>query len=473
MSFIGRSEEIALLRQRDWRNRGLLTAIYGRRRVGKTSLIEEAFKDDVLWKFEGVEGAKSALQIDYFLEQLSMYAQQDGSEHLSAKNWKECFQLLNAAIAKFTEQSSDRKLVVFLDEFQWLCSMRSSLVSEFKFFWDNYYQKHANTMFVICGSISSFIVKKVIQSQALYGRIDLEINLQPLTAAETRDFFSASRPDDELLQTQMILGGIPQYLQQLNPKWTLIQNLNEQAFRSNGYFFQEYERLFISHFSKNQLFKLILIRLAQGSCSGKDIAKAINRDVGGTLTQLLEELVLAGFVDRYYPVGKGTNSRLLRYRLNDEYLHFYFSQIKPNAPKILSGAVNYAYLSNQRSFQQWLGYAFERYCLKNAHQIADILRFSGVSYQFGSWFQRADADSGSQVDLVFARADKMLSVCEIKFVQKPQIKKWQEEMAAKVESLQKAFPGHGAESVLILGQGGRSEAAENAFDHVIYHQALV
>lgn len=471
MGFIGRSEEIALLRQKDWRDRALLATIYGRRRVGKTSLIEEAFKEDVLWKFEGVEGAKSTLQIDYFLEQLMMFTQQ--SETLTAKSWKDCFQLLNQAIEEFRKQTPDRKLVVFLDEFQWLCSMRSNLVSEFKFFWDNYYQKHVDTMFVICGSISSFIVKKVIQSQALYGRIDLEINLKPLDASETRDFFSDSRPSDELLKTQLVLGGVPQYLQQLNPKWTLIQNLNEQAFRSNGYFFQEYERLFISHFSKNPLFKTILTRLAKSPCSGKQIAQAIQRDVGGTLTQLLEELVLAGFVDRYFPVGKSTNSRLLRYRLSDEYLHFYFSQIKPNAAKILSGSVNYAYLSNQRSFQQWLGYAFERFCLKNADRIADILRFSGVSYQYGSWFQRSDADSGAQVDLVYVRADKMLSVCELKYVEKLQVKKWQQEMQVKVQSLKKAFPSHGVESVLILGQGNQSEAAENAFDHVIYHEALV
>lgn len=471
MPFIGRTAEIELLREANWRDRGKLVALYGRRRVGKTALVDEAFSQDVVWKFEGIENAKSRLQISLFVEQLTLYT---GDPLKTASNWNECFRHLEDALQKHCAANRGKRIVVFFDEFQWMCSMRPTLVSEFKFFWDNDFQNHREAVFVICGSISSFIVKKVVQSKALYGRVDLELHLKPLGARESRAFFHDDRPRNELLELQMLFGGIPQYLVELHPKRSLAQNLNELAFKPSGYFFQEFDRLFLSHFASNPYYKRILMRLAAGPCSSIDLAKVAGGSTGGALTSLLEELELAGFIERSSPLGKARNSKLVRYRLLDEYLHFYFALIQPNAPKILSGAVKYPNITETREYTQWLGYAFERFCGRNAAVIADRLKFAGINYEAGAWFRRADhaSHAGVQVDLAFLRADKMISVCELKYVQQLLPKKWAAEMEVKKEALRAAFPGYGTESVLIVGKGS-TDPAESWFDHVIEGESLL
>jgi len=465
MLFVGREYELDLLREPNWRDHAKLAVLYGRRRVGKTALVEEAFAGDLVWKFEGVENAKASLQIALFLEQLSHYT---GEQVGGASSWSDCFRLLDAALVEQFEVEPSRRLVVFFDEFQWMCSMRSTLVSEFKFFWDNYFRKHQAALFILCGSISSFIVRRVVQSKALYGRVDLELHLKPLSSRESASFFPEDRPEEERLQAHLLFGGIPQYLIELNPKRSLIQNINESAFRPSGYFFQEFDRLFLSHFATNPRYKKILERLASGPAGSAALAKAVGASTGGSLTRLLEELELAGFIERYSPLAKPRNSRLVRYRLLDEYLHLYFALILPNARRILAGSVNYAQITQTPAFGQWLGLAFERFCLRNAVLLADHLRFSGIAYEFGAWFRRGDSSTsapGAQVDLAFLRADKMITACEMKYAARPRPKEWALKMEARKAALQDAFPGYGLETVLVLGKG--SIESTPWFDHVV------
>ena len=95
------------------------------------------------------------------------------------------------------------------------------------------------------------MIKKVVKSNALYGRIDLEINLQPFSFFETHLFYNKKKLYNEVMDIYLTLGGIPQYLLEINPDKSFIQNLKDMAFSPNGYFFREYQRLFISHFSNN------------------------------------------------------------------------------------------------------------------------------------------------------------------------------------------------------------------------------
>lgn len=405
--FIGRKNELRLLKKANWRDKAQLIVVYGRRRVGKTALVEKAYESDKMWKFEGIEGVGTKKQIQHFLFLLS---QNSGIEDIKKKEintWQEAFLLLNECIGS-------QKLIIFFDEFQWLSSMRKQCVAAFKWCWDNYLSKHKNCKFILCGSISSFIIKHVIKSTALYGRVDVEINLKPFSISEVSSFFKNRYNKQEIIDIYMTFGGIPQYLLELETDKSYIQNLNQLAFAPNGYFYQEYQRLFISHFSHNLQYERILSSLSnKNGQSVKQSASSVNIKTGGTFTKLLSDLELAGFIERYTPVDKQNNSKLVRFRIYDEFLNFYFTFIKKHKKEIEEETVAAYELLTGNTFKQWQGYAFEKLCRKHAKSIAKILEFSGIRYKFGSWFRLNDSNK-IQIDLLFIRADNVLTLCETK-----------------------------------------------------------
>lgn len=466
--FLGRDREIKLLQEENWRPHAPLIVVYGRRRVGKTALVEHAYRDRILWKFEGLEGESAKRQIQNFISGLATYTQKPPLKDGSYKDWHDVFRL-------FSKELEGKKLVVFLDEFQWLAEMNLGFVSLFKYFWDNHFKKNKNIRFVLCGSISSFMVKRVLRSKALYGRVDLEIHLKPLSLPETRLFFESkkfhgalARSVDEILQIHMILGGIPQYLEELNPRLSFIQNLNEYALSPQGYFFQEYRRLFISHFADSPVFEKILLHLSQKTDVAEGIAKACEISTGGSLSQKLFDLELAEFVRRETPIHKGARSKLVRYRIEDEYLHFYYRFLLPHVSEILSGKISMISLMQNRNYQQWQGYAFERLCLKHAEGIARYLQFGGVQYKYGPWFQRgAKTLKGAQIDLLFERADNVLTVCEIKYVNQL-TSRVIEDFQTKLNALSLEYPSYAKQKILILGKKiTLSAAIKQFFDHIL------
>jgi len=442
--FIGREKEIALLREKNWREKAVLSVVYGRRRVGKTALVEKAFEHKKIWKFEGIEGEGQAFQLRNFLMTLQRLNDNNIQIDFSGiKTWQ------NALIA-LHECIENREIIVFFDEFQWITSMRKTLVSIFKWAWDNYLSKNTHCQFVLCGSISSFIVKKVLRSRALYGRIDIEIDLKPLAIDETMKIFPPGKTKQEIVETYMILGGIPQYLVELNPSKSIVQNLNQMAFSPNGYFVKEHNRIFVSHFGKNDIYEKIIIALTKKtSLTNENLAAICNYTVGGRFLQYLEDLVLADFIRKEVPVDKNQKSKLVKYRLSDEFLHFYYKFVYEHIRTIEAGtSKTYAILSGQ-AYNQWRGYAFERLCIKHARFIARTLEFSGIQFSAGQWF-RSWKKQAAQIDLLFKRADNILTVCELKYVNKINSSVI-DAMEQKISVLQNYFDC-GIQKVLICGK---------------------
>ncbi|MBI1870687.1 MAG: AAA family ATPase [Chlamydiae bacterium] len=465
MTFYGREDEIRLLREPNFRPYAQLIVVYGRRRVGKTALIEEAYQKEVLWKFEGLEAVSVKIQIKQFIEQLSEYSGDLNLRRQRVEDWRGAFALL-------FEKLKRKKVVVFLDEFQWLVQMKPQTVSLFKYFWDNSFSKCTGCRFILCGSISSFIVKKIIKSKALYGRVDTEINLQPLKLKEIRAFLP-QRSEAEVLDFAMTFGGIPKYLLEINPRLSYLQNLNEYAFSQSGYFFQEFQRLFLSHFAKSPHYEKVIVSLVNQILSTEELARCCGVSPGGTFSQVLEDLSLAGFIQRDQPLDLPARSKVIRYRLLDEYLNFYFSFIAQNRLAIQKGQFLFPRMDPKR-MAQWQGYAFERLCRRHSFEIATALRFSGIGFKSGSWFRSSKRNGESaQIDLLFQRQDKVLTLCEIKYVQSLSGQKMIRDLENKIKVLQKYFPSYGIQKVLLLGRKisvGRT--VHQAFDEILFAPEL-
>ena len=466
----GRKDEVRLLREKNWRKQAALVVIYGRRRVGKTSLIEFAYQNETVWKFEGLEGDSSQVQLKHFYQKLCFYLPELRSKGLSPSNWSDGLVLLAEELKK-----QNKPVIVFFDEFQWLASQRSPFVSLFKSYWDNYFLKLRYCRFILCGSISSFMVKKVIRSKAFYGRIDTEINLLPLPLPDAALFFEKKRERSEVIEIAMTLGCIPQYLKELNPDFSLKQNLKEYAFSQSGFFFQEFHRLFISHFGKNLIYEKIIEKLSQKTQSAEQLATYCLTQTGGRFSDLLSDLELAGFIEKYSPLDSGLHSKLILYRIYDEYLHFYFRFIKPNTQQIIHGHFEPSLLLNNVTYRQWQGIAFERLCRKNSKLIAEYLRFSGIEYRCGSWFSHENKNSsGAQIDLLFERKDRILTVCEMKHTESLSGEKLVQDFEKKIKTLKQNYPRFGVQKILILGETIEiPDKVKKYFDSILFAEDVL
>lgn len=413
--FIGRKFELSRLAQIAAADEASLVVVYGRRRVGKTELVEQAFRNRNMIKFEGIEGEPESSQMKQVLSQFSEYAGDPLIAKLNLKSWVEVLQL----IAKYTSKG---KWTLFLDELQWLANYRSRLIAELKYVWDNYFRQNKSLILVLCGSSPSFIINKVLHSRALYNRSQHEIHLQEFDLHEAKAFLGMGRSNREIMDATLTVGGIPEYLKYLNRESSVFLGLCKNTFTSGGFFLNEYQRIFTSGLGSNKNYLNIIKFLSREKfATRRQIAKYIRSETGGTLTALLKDLELCGFITRYAPYNLDEQSLLTRYNISDQYLQFYFKFIEPIYGEIQNGNFNKnpTLPLNTDTYLKWLGYSFERFCRKHHRLIARLLGFESVKYKAGAFFNRQSHTQNKrfQIDLVFDRADRVFTICEIKYLQ--------------------------------------------------------
>lgn len=412
-NFIGRRFELCNLKKIAGAGEASILVMYGRRRVGKTELLEQAFRDRNLLKFEGVEGLNEKAQFANVMTQLAKYLDDPLVSKVVIETWSEFFQLLS----KYLQEGT---WTLYLEELQWLANYKSRLVSELKYVWDNYFRHNPNLIIVLCGSAPSFMLEQVVHSKALYNRSQYEMHLKEFTLQETRAFFK-KRSHKEILDAYLTVGGIPEYLKWVNKDSSVFLGVCKNSFTVNGFFLHEYEKIFTSSLSKNKNYKKIIEILSKGRFSTRQaLSKMLKMESGGSLSDLLLDLEKSGFIIKYRPFNLSPNTILVRYAISDAYLHYYYKFIKPIQEDIENGVYNENPIAAIKTdnYLKWLGFAFERFVRKNHTIIAKILGFSGVQYKSGVYFSRStDKDiPGYQIDLIFDRADNVYTICEIKYL---------------------------------------------------------
>ena len=353
--FVGRTAELNALERFLAKPDPAVAVIYGRRRIGKSLLIQQALAGRPALIFEGLENRPKKEQIAAFLFQLARQTQpvDAGQRHTGsgATPWSGLFPVLEQQPA-----------CIVLDEFQWLANYRREMVSDLKLVWEQYLAKVPGVKLILCGSIASFMTTKVVRSSALYGRTDLEIQLKEFQLGEARQLLSGLGLD-EVIETCLYFGGVPKYLELVRDYPSIRAAVEQLAFRENGYFLEEYDRIFTSHFGRNPDFRKIVSALAacpQGLMR-QELVQQAGVTAGGLLSEHLTDLEAAGFVSSVVPFDKGANSRLIKYYLSDSYLRFYLAFIRPNLKKIRLGNLPdlFARLVQTGRFHAWRGKAFE------------------------------------------------------------------------------------------------------------------
>jgi uncharacterized protein len=419
--FIGREFEISRLNEITSLNEASFIIVYGRRRVGKTELIEQYFKKQHILKFEGIEilnNKNSAgryatkMQILQCQKRLAKYLESPLIEKINCTQWTDFFELLSETVSK-------KKVVLYFEEIQWLSEYKSSFFSELKPFWDDQWRTNKNLTLILCGSSPSFIMQQLISNKALYSRAKEEIHLKPFNLMEIKAFFPKLGLR-ELLQAQLSVGGICEYLKQLKGKDTVLQSLCNKSFSPNSFFSIEQEKIFVSSMAKNKNYQKIIELLSQRKFANiNEIEKICGVKSGGSLTDLILDLEKCGLIQKYSALHKKKNSKLVRYTISDEYLRFYYQCIHPLKTKIEQGDFLHDPLKalNRIQFNQLLGYSFENWCRKNHFLFAKIMGFHGLEYTSGSFFDKKSehVQKGFQIDLMYIIKGSKIIICEIKY----------------------------------------------------------
>lgn len=401
---IGREKELNTLKKAIESDKSELIAIYGRRRIGKTFLIREAYKDETIFDVTGVPDGNYQEQLSNFHKKIIGRSKSLANSEVPS-NWQEAFDLLSQYIDKLR---SVKKKVLFIDEFPWMHTQRSKFISFFAHFWNDYCTKRSDLIVVICGSAASFMINKVIKDKkGLHNRITHRIRLSPFNLYETKEFLKSKRvnlSDYDYLQIYMAMGGVPYYLEKIQPGDSVATAINRLCFSENAFLGEEFDDLFASLFDNSDNHEKIVKELSKTSkgLTRSQIVEKTGIGSGGRLTTYLKELSESGFVSIYKPLDKKVKETL--YRLSDEYSLFYIKFIKDN------NGSDWATLFSSRSYVSWSGFAFEILCLKHVDQIKKELKIGAVATKNSTW-----RNENAQIDLVIDRADNVINLCELKF----------------------------------------------------------
>jgi uncharacterized protein len=423
-------------------SRAEFLAIYGRRRVGKTFLIKNHFKNKkcLFFSATGIEGGKFLLQRTEFCKQISNTFY-NGIGLAVPKSWFDIFELLTKAI---DDTPKNKKIVLFFDEFPWLVTPRANLLQALEYYWNQYWSNNSKIKLIICGSLASWIIKNIINNTGgLYKRVTFRIKLEPFSLNETTTFLKAKKVhlnNQQILALYMVTGGVPFYLDQSKKGLSSSQIIDQLCFNKNGILVDEIKGLFKSLFSESELYIKIAREIAKHryGMSKSDLAKALGLPQSGRLVERLNELEDAGFIIAFLPYQhreKGTY-----YRVIDEYTMFYFKWIEPNLHSISRFAKADGFWLEQAqasAYKSWCGYAFESVCYKHLTQIMKALNLknSALPYAWKTTSAKNQNETGAQIDLLFDRNDNAITVCEIKNTESPFIidKEYAGKLKRKVE----------------------------------------
>lgn len=408
MKFVGRNQELHDLDQLYKAKESKLAVLYGRRRIGKSCLVDHFMLGKKHLRFEGLEQGRTKAQIAQFIFDLSKQTDDELLKQVKLNSWEPVFDYLT----KLFSQTKD-KYILFMDEFQWLAVNQSKLVSLLKKYWDQHWSKQ-NVMLILCGSVCTFMTKKVISSKALYGRINWELCLKPLNSLNSYELLGEKRNIDEILQYLQILGGIPKYLKEIDTRKSFDQNINNMLFTETGVLVNDYKKIFYSQFKEYKTYELIVRYLKDQPRTLDEVAQKLKIASGGGAKSYLDNLESALFITSYVPYDKKPNSKLKKYKLTDEYLRFYFKYVEPHLRLISVNRTRNLFDQLVKPvWNSWLGFAFENYCVNNAMFLAKIMGFEDRVKQWGPYFQRGD--EGFQIDLIYVRSDRVITLCEIKY----------------------------------------------------------
>ena len=412
---IARSGEIETLERKYNSGKSEFVIVYGRRRIGKTFLVNNVFDDRFTFTYVGARKQKPEKQLQRFAAQLKLYS---GSPYAPVlHNWEDAFNELRVLIE--SKPKNERK-VIFFDEMPWIDTPRSSFVEALEYFWNAWAAQRNDILFIACGSATSWMVNKLIKNKGgLHNRITEQLYLRPFRLGECEEYLHEIGCEWDrytVMQCYMAMGGVPYYMSLLNPAQSLAQNIDKLFFTKNAPMCEEFDELFNALFSNADRY-IAVMKALSGTKEGLLRSDIIEKTglTGGTLSRMLENLERCDFIESYAQYKSSVRNTL--YRICDPYTLFFFKFIDGKNAKDEHWWTNNIH---SHSVEAWEGFSFETICMLHLEQIKQKLGISGISTSTSTWrLLGGEKSKGTQIDLVIDRADRVINICEMKFSEAP------------------------------------------------------
>ena len=414
---VARTKEIEALNRKYNSSKSEFVIVYGRRRIGKTFLVNNMFAGRFTFTYVGARKQNQKKQLRRFADQLKTYT---GSAYAPAlSNWDEAFKALQILI---DARPKEERKVIFFDEMPWIDTPRSSFVEALEYFWNSWAAQRDDVLFIACGSATSWMVQNLVKNKGgLHNRITEQIYLRPFRLGECEEYLhdiGCVWDRYTILQCYMVMGGVPYYMSLLNPEQSLAQNIDRLFFTKNAPMREEFGELFNALFSHADAYISVMKALSVNK-EGLLRSEIIEHTglSGGKLSKILDNLERCDFIEVYSRFKSSVRNSL--YRICDPYTLFYFKFMEGHNSKD-----EHWWINNMRSHsvEAWQGFSFETICRSHLLEIKRKLGISGISTNASAWRMLGDGERrGVQIDLVIDRADRVINLCEMKFSEAPYV----------------------------------------------------
>ncbi len=459
MSFIGREHELLQLNSILAFPSSSLIVIRGRRRIGKSRLIKEFMKPYRSYIFMGLPPTKTTTAQDQRNE-FSRQFKEQFSFSSTSDDWGDLFTLL-------AKQCTNGRVVILFDEISWMATGDPNFLGKLKTVWDLHFSENPELILILCGSVSSWIEKNILSNTGYLGRPNLHMTIEELPLDDCYQFWKNKHnhlSSFEILKVLAITGGVPRYLELVNPSISAEDNIRNLCFNPNSPLFDEFKYIFSDIYGKRSAqYQKIVSQLEQHKATREELISAALLSLGGDITEYLKELEVGGFIKKEstWNIGTQDSSSLSQYRLRDNYTRFYLKYIEPNKSNIENGLFHNISINHLPAWNTILALQFENLVINNHKKIIGLLSIKPEDIiQFGSYFQRKTTrQEGCQIDYMIQTKHDVLYICEIKFKREAIGNEILQQMQEKIQRLK--VPKHiSRRAVLIHVNGVKDEVID-------------
>ncbi len=464
--FIGREKELEKLNNLLRRQAASLVVIKGRRRIGKSRLIHEFSKNFQVYDFMGLPPepeTTAQMQRDEFSRYLRQHCP---VPNFATTDWGDLFTLL-------AQQTATGRAIIVFDEISWMAHEDPTFLGKLKSIWDLYFSNNPELILIMCGSVSAWIEKNILRNTGYLGRPTLQMTIQELELNDCNQFWKSNENISayEKLKLLSITGGVPRYLELIDPRESAEHNIKNMCFDPDSPLLEEFKYIFSDIYGKrSQIYQSIVAELGQGKATREEIITKLNFSHGGDVSDYLEELEIGGFIARDHTWSLQTHkeSKLSYYRLRDNYTRFYLKYILPNYNKIKNRQFEDVSINNLPGWNTMLGLQFETLVINNHRRLIQLLKIRPEDIiMTNPFFQSATTkQSGVQVDYMIQTKHDVVYVCEIKFGRNQITSEIISEVQAKIDKIK--FPKHvSRRPVLIHVNGVNDEVVDSGYFYTI------